>query len=235
MSLAWALAFAAGVGAAGCTAAFAPDDDVTRCANSGDCPDTGDERFVSLCQFSGEQSGGAEQVCVAAFREDVNCDVEFYRNPGNDEQPYVNAYDDWTDLNPYQDCDAANEGLKGCRPISGTGCLNGLVENDLGVCDDTEAATPKAVPASDARANSGQDVADQFCRSYFCDDTFVCRRSGSRSTCVPCDADRGFGEGGCGEVWLQGARSAIYQDQPQLDAACAAPNSNPGSVTFGAF
>ena len=55
---------------------------------------------------------------------------------------------------------------------------------------------------------------DQFCRARFCDETFVCDTSGPKRICKPCEGTdpADFGEGGCGTLFVQGARSPVYTD-----------------------
>ena len=103
----------------------------------------------------------------------------------------------------YAACDATQLGAMGCPPNGGA-CNQGLAENDAGLCDDDDPATPRAVQLEDPEL-VGLDVRDQFCRSYFCDDRFVC--DPGSNNCVLCDPDELYGEGGCGQVWIAGARS----------------------------
>jgi hypothetical protein len=110
-------------------------------------------------------------------------------------------------------------GSQGCPARDGGTCDSGLQVID-GVCN---------VPGSDAVGLAGkdldhQDVLDQFCRSFFCDDTFVCDRD-SGHICVPCDEDAPFGSGGCGTVYIAGAPSCVYTDEcDEADASADEPH-----------
>ena len=71
----------------------------------------------------------------------------------------------------------------------------------------------------------GQDVKDQHCRSYFCDDSFVCD-SGSKK-CTRCNSSsdaEDLGQGACAELALQGQRSTVYQNTEALEDGCQDPS-----------
>ena len=106
------------------------------------------------------------------------------------------------------------------------GCQAGLEVNVLGTCD-----VPGAeIPAINHNAwdVEAQDVKDQFCRGYFCDDTYVCNTEFNR--CQPCYPTLEFGKGGCGVVYTQGTESCVYVSP---DEVCDAPNSSTNEPIFG--
>lgn len=226
--LALAMVSLAALGGSSCTAILAPRDDVQRCGTADDCEPTGDNRYVPVCRF-GESAEDVEslevdKICVADFKKSVGCDPGSYTKP---EHPFVVAYDELGASARYATCDAETQfGTQGCPPRSGT-CNDGLVVNDAGLCDDTNPDTPMAVMA-ETEELIGQDVRDQFCRSFFCDDSFVC--DSRTNVCVPCDPDEPYGEGGCGEIWIAGTRSCVYDD----GNACEGPDVTDEKVTFGA-
>lgn len=224
--LALALAALAATSSVSCTAILAPRDEVQRCGTADDCEPTGDNRYVPVCKFDDANidldSSQVDKICVADFKP-VGCDSGSYTNP---EHPFKVAVEELGDSASYVACDPATQlGTRGCPPM-GSSCQGDLAVNDAGVCDDTDPATPMAVLA-ETEELFGQDVRDQFCRSYFCDDTFVCD-SGS-NTCVPCNPEEPYGEGGCGEIWIAGARSCVYEDGD----ACEGPDASDTKVTFG--
>jgi hypothetical protein len=225
--LALALASLTALGGS-CTAILAPRDDVQRCGTAEDCEPTGDNRYVPVCKFDDANidldSSRVDKICVAEFKRSVGCNPGSYTNP---EHPFVAANDECGAAESYVACDAATQaGTQGCPPMGGS-CNEGLAVNDVGLCDDTDADTPMAVQA-DVEELFGQDVRDQFCRSFFCDDTFVC--DSDSDVCVPCDPDEEYGQGGCGEIWIAGARSGVYDDGD----ACEGADASVDRVTFGA-
>lgn len=215
--------------AVSCTVVFAPRDDVQRCENTDDCDDTGDPRYVAVCQY-GEESfdeSKVDQVCVAAFSV-----------PGCKPPPDgagVGAYGINHDLaiKPAhyapdaegRSC-ASLGGVVGCPPDPMTAeCNEGLTRNENGICDD---GSGTVFSASGNEKFRGQDVRDQYCRSFFCDDSFVCDTSDYR--CVPCDPAKPFAEGGCGELYIAGAPSCFYTDPEET---CKAPDGKLDEPTFG--
>ena len=233
----------AGFTISACTAILVPDrgaDGVQRCNTGEDCDATGDERYVAQCVFGADQPENSDKVCVAGFREDVSCNPTGY--PADSR--FVDVYNDATSNQgkaAYVNCTMENQGKRGCRPNAGA-CESGLEENAEGFCDDPGAALPAVNPSQveDLDLVAGQDVLDQFCRSFFCDENFVCDTS--KFTCTPCTEVDPFGEGGCGQIYLQGALSTVYttidegasscgDDQPddiaKDDAAFGDPNEAP--------
>jgi hypothetical protein len=209
-----------------CTAILAPRDDVQRCGTADDCDPTGDNRYVPVCKFDDANLDldalSVEKICVADFKPSVGCNPGSYTKPGH---PFAVANEELGDSSRYAVCDAATQlGMQGCPPAGGA-CNEGLVENAVGLCDDDDDDTPMAVQATTEEL-IGQDVRDQFCRSFFCDDRFVC--DPDTDFCVLCDPEEVYGEGGCGEIWVAGARSCVYDVDCDDD-----PDVTDESVTFG--
>jgi hypothetical protein len=209
-----------------CTAILAPRDDVQRCGTADDCDPTGDNRYVPVCKFDDAHLDldalSVEKICVADFKPSVGCNPGSYTTP---EHPFAVANEELGVAARYTPCDAATQlGAQGCPPASGS-CNEGFVVNDVGLCDDTDDDTPMAVQATTTEL-VGQDVRDQFCRSFFCDERFVC--DPGSNFCVVCDPDEVYGEGGCGEIWVAGARSCVYDVECDDD-----PDIKDTSVTFG--
>ncbi|MCX4242786.1 hypothetical protein [Paraliomyxa miuraensis] len=210
-----------------CTAILAPRDDVQRCGTADDCDPTGDNRYVPACRFDEDNldldPSQVDKICVADFKPSVGCDEQSYIN-SNPEHVYSKAFDELGDITRYAACAPEQLGSLGCLPMGGA-CNQGLALNELGLCDDANEATPMAVQATTEEL-VGQDVRDQFCRSFFCDDRFVCNTS--TRFCVVCDPDKPFGEGGCGEIYIAGARSCAYDDDE-----CAGADVTDTDVRFG--
>jgi len=224
--LALAVAALGAISSVSCTAILAPRDDVQRCGTADDCEPTGDNRYVPVCRFAEDtevESLEVDKICVADFKPSVGCNPESITNP---EHPYRVAFDELGDSARYAVCNSETQlGTRGCPPQGG-GCQGDLAVNDAGLCDDTDPNTPMVVQA-ETEELIGQDVRDQFCRSFFCDDRFVCD-SGS-NVCVLCDPDEPYGEGGCGEIWIAGARSCVYEDGDE----CVGADVTDETVTFG--
>jgi hypothetical protein len=100
--------------------------------------------------------------------------------------------------------------------MDGGVCNTGLAINNLsGTCDDLDDPLPAMYPPDVGGVEiAGQDAKDNFCRWYFCDESFVCARSGSQEICRPCSGKdpSEFGEGGCGTLYIQGEPSPLYTD-----------------------
>ena len=209
----------------GCSAILAPRDDVETCNNVDDCPTPEDGRYEARCVREDLDFAG---VCVAEFRSNISCDEMVY-GPVEKGHPFAVAFDEYASASRYM-FSACNDdpnlaGTQGCPPP----CKDGLVENDFGVCDDQDPDTPPAVPPTNELV--GQDIRDQFCRSFFCDGRFVC--DSTSMLCVECDPTKPYGQGGCGEIYIAGAPSCIYQSQAELDMACPAPDVTIETVSFG--
>lgn len=220
-----------------CTAIFAPRDDVQRCGSADDCDPTGDARYVAECTFDEDNADldttQVMKVCVAAFKP-IGC---------NPEADATSAFGmAWLDAtsSSYYTTDAAGRtcadagGVEGCPPAAETGlCDDGLEIRELGdengtrYCQDPAKGGASYPPRQGVDAVKGQDIKDQYCRSFFCDDSFVCDED---LQCVRCDPDAELGEGGCGEVYIVGEVSRAYVDP---DDACQAPNGDVDEPTFG--
>lgn len=214
------------MGLLGCNFILNPEnsDDILRCGNAIDC-EAFDEiaaaiannRVQARCDApDGDNMGdismaNENQVCSVVDRE-ISCAMASYgasEESGNSssDNPYVQKYTEAvTRLGLYVACDMANFGLRGCKPMNGA-CGAGLVVNRFGVCDDPAAEVPAVEASVDLK---GQDVRDQFCRSYFCSEEFACIRSGESYACRRCNNDDPLGEGGCGDIYFNGARSSVY-------------------------
>lgn len=222
----FALALASlGAFSVSCTAILAPRDDVQRCGTADDCEPTGDNRYVPVCKFDEENldldSSQVDKICVADFKASVGCNPGSYTNP---EHPFAIAFEELGDVSRYAVCTAEQLGTRGCLPMNGT-CGQGLAVNPVGLCDDENPDTPMAVQA-DTEELVGQDVRDQFCRSFFCDDRFVC--DPDTNFCVVCDPEQDYGEGGCGEIWIAGVRSCAYDNDE-----CVGEDVTDDDVAFG--
>lgn len=218
--------FGIGWGASACTAILAPRDDVQRCSTAEDCDETGDPRYVAECRFDEDNldldATEVDKVCIAAFKV-VGC------NPMNyaDDHPYKMAHDSLAGMPGRYSC-AGFEGLQGCAPAAGEQCANGLVINQLGVCDVAENPSTPAYQVDPAVTGEvGQDVRDAFCQSFFCEGDWVCDEDFS---CVQCDPEAEIGEGGCGTVYVGGAPSCIYPADP----SCGDGMTDEDSPSFGA-
>jgi hypothetical protein len=214
-----------------CTLILSPRDDVERCGNVGDCPSSTDNRYVYECRFDPENTDldslNVEKVCVPAHAR-FGCAI-----PDNPEDPYRKMFDQRARAVNYQSC-SDTPGAQGCPPNQGA-CNEGLTPRaDDGICDD-EGSAPRAfgfVPATtDSQAFFGQDVRDQYCRSFYCDDRFVCDTRDNQ--CRICDPNRALGDGGCGEIYSAGKPMCTYQRGAELDSACAGEGSSVDTIEWG--
>lgn len=223
----------AGFTASACTAILVPDsndDGVERCNNSADCPDTGDNRYVSQCVRADTQSDNSDKVCAPSYGK-IECGGMAYGG----EHPLAMAYDGAVAAKgAYGQCDEENRGKRGCPPMDGGVCNSGLEINNLsGTCDDPNDPIPAIYPPDVGGIDiAGQDAKDQFCRWYFCDESFVCAKSGSKELCRPCSGKdpENFGDGGCGTLYIQGEPSTLYTS---LDGANCSGNRETTEVEFG--
>ncbi|MEM6992617.1 MAG: hypothetical protein AAF721_19040 [Myxococcota bacterium] len=217
-----------------CTAIFAPRDDVQRCGSGDDCQATGDNRYIAQCIFDDENldldTSEVQKICVAAFNGQIGCDPMTFSDDDDFKMFYETAVDSATFYSPDGMTCADLGGVLGCPPAPGEGCAAGLEENASGVCGDgtgTVYSTLRGAPA-------GQDVLDQYCRSFFCDESFICDET---LKCVPCDPDEAVGNGGCGEIYIAGSKSCVYQEAGDLTSSsnCADPVPTGGlrPVNFG--
>ena len=217
---------------ASCTAILAPRDDVQRCGNSQDCDQPEDKRFINSCKFGDNSdnldSTEVDKVCVPEFRTDISCAPDSYGPVGGEDHPLTAAFAVHGVSSRYISGCTDNPGQAGCPEP----CASGLSVNIHGVCDD--GSFPPAVRADPGNEELvGQDVLDQFCRSIFCDDSFVCDRSGGQSICAPCSSEQPYGDGGCGDIYISGQRSCIYQTPGALENMCQAPNIDTAGSNFG--
>ena len=211
---------------AGCNFILNPanSDDVIRCKNTTECEkeeffitELRKERADAACGAPG--GGGSfttsktNQVCSLVDKASVSCGTEALPVSG-----FADAVDDAImNDDVYAPCVGEKNGTLGCAPLNNGTCTAGLTPNEFGTCDDG-----KGYPLIEASAALKlQDVKDQHCRSYFCDDSFVCNSKTSK--CVRCDdslgADR-LGEGTCGDLAINGARSTVYLSQNKLESEC---------------
>jgi hypothetical protein len=224
----FAAIFTATFAGTGCNFILNPEryDDVIRCKNTSECEGESyffdalnTERVDASCAAPGSGGGGftsskTNQVCSVVDKASVSCDpAVFMKGP---------FYDAWERANTnkaaYVPCSGDKLGTFGCAPTFNGTCANGLEVNDYGVCDDGSGLP--LFPASDELF--GQDVKDQHCRSYFCDDAFVC--NGRTNKCIRCDPSKDtvgdLGQGACGDLALQGVRSTVYQSKGDLESMC---------------
>ncbi|MBV1862308.1 MAG: hypothetical protein KUG77_28065 [Nannocystaceae bacterium] len=207
-----------------CSLILDPRDDVQRCGNVDDCETPADTRFEAVCisdPGADIDTTKVEQVCVAQFRE-VNCDPMGYDADGE-----FNTLVESRGFSDYA-CPAASDppvpGVQGCPPEDG--CAANLQVID-GICDDPNAEVP-TISLNSFGDLEAQDVKDQFCRGFFCDEEYVC--NSTRNACERCDPDKDYGEGGCGMVFTQGVPSCVYAS---AEGACAAPDAQPDEPVFG--
>lgn len=228
--LASATLLLAGFTISACTAFFVPNeksDGVQRCNTTEDCDDPDDNRYIAQCVFGEGQPENSDKVCAADFDE-INCNPEAYSG----DHPFVEKYEEVTSNQvklAYGMCSDETLGMKGCAPGM-DGCDAGLEVID-GICDDPEALFPAINPSQVGGPDiAGQDALDQFCRFYFCDESFVCDTSGSKWICKECDPGDEFGSGGCGTLYLEGAPSPVYTG---LDDANCDGKTPTDEVDFG--
>ncbi|MGB1699544.1 MAG: hypothetical protein ACPHRO_06315, partial [Nannocystaceae bacterium] len=186
------------------------------CENVSECPDYGDNRLVGQCFSNDADVNNAPGVCVATWKPE-SCDKSNTTLPLGETFAAAEALGTGVYS---QGCDPVNAGKRGCQPDPMTGCEAGTELQD-GACQ---------VPGSPVLAGVGgdpdllgQDVLDQSCRFYFCNEDFVCDKT--NFSCRPCDPTKPIGYGGCTEIWVEGAPSTIYMDQATLNGACKQENA----------
>lgn len=220
----------AGFAISACTAFYVPDiddDGVERCNNGEDCAEIQDNRYTAVCVFGEGQPENSDKICSSDFTE-INCNPEAY----SENHPLFETYDELTG-NPlkgvYGLCSDENTGTVGCQ--AGAGCTGGTEANDNNICQDPSLTFPAINPSEVGGVEiAGQDALDQFCRFYFCDESFVCDTSGAKWTCKPCDPDDEFGSGGCGTLYIEGQPSPVYTS---LDNANCSGSTSIEEVAFG--
>lgn len=223
--------------AVACTAILKPRDDVQRCGSATECDPTGDNRYVPVCKYDDANqdldSTKVSKICVADFKPDIGCDPMNYASGDGMKNGFYELFD--TSSCATLSCTDENRGKAGCAPPSGGSCDDGLELVSFGstsYCVDPDSDQPMIPGASLAAAElDGQHIKDQFCKSYFCDDTFVCNAS---NKCAPCDPDRDFGEGGCGIVFNNGAPAPVYVLGSELEGMCLGEDATTAEVVFGA-
>ena len=213
-----------------CTAILVPnedDDGVARCNTTSDCPDITDNRYVAVCTVGENQADNSDQVCSSDY-EEVECGEEFYPLDHVLTTTFATAQ---SNKAAYTSCAAEDRGTLGCGP-SGSTCQGDLEVNVHGTCDDPDNSSPLASAGQVGLADiAGRDVQDHFCRSYFCDERFVCDTSLSKPVCVVCNPNDPFGEGGCGTLYINGAMASVYQDV-ESTGNCDG-DVGPGNISFG--
>ncbi|MEE9386441.1 MAG: hypothetical protein V3V08_23750 [Nannocystaceae bacterium] len=69
---------------------------------------------------------------------------------------------------------------------------------------------------------AGNDVRDQYCRSFYCREEMACSRvTGSAYRCTACEDDKEIAEGGCASIYLGGEISPMYTDLDDCKEAVA--------------
>ncbi len=206
-----------------CSLILNPRDDVQRCDNVDDCETPEDSRYQAVCisdEAADIDTTQVDQVCVAEFRV-VSCDVMGYEADGE----FRALFDSRTSLD--YACPAASDppvpGVQGCPPEDGCAARLEIID---GICEDP-AAEVSSVNLRSVDNLRAQDVKDQFCRGFFCDDEYVCNSADGLNACERCDPSKPFGEGGCGTVYTQGTPSCVYSSE------CAAPDSDVNEPIFG--
>src|SRR5688572_28311436 len=222
-------ALLATLGVPACSIAFDPEryDDVPRCTWDDDCPAPADPRYEHVCTVD-ESYEDPSFPKICSPRAAVSCDPDDYAYESTFMQRSREAK---VRRDRYAAACPELGGVQGCPP-GDTGCDPGLVMHPAsGRCDDEDEDTPPAIGPEEVV--SGQDVLDQFCRSVYCDQSFVCH-VGTR-TCMPCVLGNGLGNGGCGDLYPGGQRSSVYLDPAQMDAACQGPEGDPEDAAIGPF
>ncbi len=202
-----------------CTLILPPgdgDDAVDRCENVSECPDYGDNRLVGQCFSNDSEVNSAPGVCVATWKPE-SCD------PTDTTLPLGETYEMAVALGTAvytQGCSDENRGTRGC-PVDAMGqCEEGTEAQD-GFCQ--KPGDPVLAGVGGETSLLGQDVLDQSCRFFFCNEDFVCDKT--TFACRPCDPNKLIGEGGCSEIWVDGAPSPIYMNQGALSGACKNENA----------
>lgn len=216
------------LGATACAAVLDPTrlDDIDRCDFDHDCPEPDDGRYELVCVVSDEVERDIVFPGICTPRAAVSCDPLDYR--GSDYE--LLWKDAQSTLAPLTE--ARPLGKRGYPP--GTdGCEGGLAPRaPKGYCDDADADTLPAVGLDGS--NLGQDVRDQFCRSIYCNDRYVCHTE--TDECVLCTEGSKVTQAGCRETYIEGERSPVYQSADELAAECPGPDldlDDPGVANFG--
>lgn len=197
------------VGACSLTVPSAAEDGVLRCGSARDCPKSDDNRFTYGCKRGDGQSETSQQVCDPKL-ETVQCDFaatpvdKAAMTPPDKGEAYLaylagRAQALGKDLDKL--CPADKLGTLGCPPKDGA-CSAGQVVKvgELSFCSDPKKLS---IPAGGKLAD--RDVRDQFCRWYFCDESFVC----DGSVCSPCKPGEKYEDGGCRTMHRNGEPSKV--------------------------
>jgi hypothetical protein len=216
-----------------CTAILKPRDDVQRCGTADDCDATGDDRYVAVCRFDPENSGldstKVDKICVADF-DVISCAIPPMAEGQND--TYAALFDKDEECDGFDtSCAEENLGSLGCPPPDGGSCNGDLTLQD-NTCIDEGASVRVVTGGGLVR----QAVQDQFCKSFFCDEEFVCDTTDEDSPiCVRCDADEEFGKGGCGLLYANGDVAPMYalDDALDEDNGCPGPDAKTEVPVFG--
>jgi signal transduction histidine kinase len=242
-SLIAAVVAAAGL-SSGCNFIFNPakSDSVIRCKNATECEDEAifkstiaENRTEAVCRAP-DQGGSFVSsknnlVCSLVDKASVSCDAEKFAEGTT----LRDAYDEAVAQNLVNDkaCPLDKKGTIGCPSLNGN-CDSGE-ENVFGICDDGSGMYPLAQPVVDEAAKLNmlaQDVLDQHCRSYFCDDQFVCNK---KRQCVRCDDSpeaEDLGDGACADIALNGKVSTVYRNDNPDNASCE-DKADPDNTAFG--
>ncbi len=209
----------------GCSFILDPEriDDLPRCEFESQCPEHEDRRFVNVCTTT-QPEADAPKIC--APRPDVSCDPFDYDAISLFASRHRQAR---ADENRYEMHCGDLGGVQGCLPGLGE-CDEGLRPHPrTGRCDDQDDDTLPALAPQPSVA--GQDVLDQFCRSTFCSQDFVCHKGEFK--CVRCELGEAIGRGGCGELYPGGERSSVYTSVDQLEDDCLGDDADEDTVTIG--
>lgn len=212
---------AAGLLSAGCNFILNPanSDEVTRCKNATECEQNdkfagilANERTDAACKAPATGSGSFTSaknnlVCSIVDKASVSCDAEAFA----EDAPLRVKYEEAKAQGSVYLCPANLKGVTGCPSLNGNCDDPKAKPNDFDICDDGSGVFPFAEPTADLLA---QDVLDQHCRSYFCDDNFVCNANKKCVRCRDIDKDETdqIGDGACVDFALQGKLSSIYRD-----------------------
>jgi two-component system NtrC family sensor kinase len=197
----------------------ANSDEVTRCKNATECEQNdkfagilANERTDAACKAPATGSGSFTSaknnlVCSIVDKASVSCDAEAFP----EDAPLRIKYEEATAQPSVYLCPATAKGTTGCPSLNGNCDDPKAKPNDFDICDDGSGAFPFAEPTADLVA---QDVLDQHCRSYFCDDNFVCNANKKCVRCRDIDPDETdmIGDGACVDFALAGKVSSIYLD-----------------------
>ncbi|HWB76633.1 MAG TPA: hypothetical protein VG755_16825 [Nannocystaceae bacterium] len=206
-----------------CTAALEPKDQVTRCGNADDCDPTGDNRYVSLCKFAeGSDPSKVDGICVADYDPSIECDPT--KLMGTLDHPITIAAG--KSACAKTSCDPLNNGKLGCPTDDGS-CSEGmpLELGEYRYCGADDVVPGFGLPDE----LELKHISDMYCRSYFCDEDFVC---GPNGKCQPCEGND-FLQGGCGTIYIDGAPAPVYVLDEALTEACAGEDVETMDAVFG--